>query len=195
MSMETGSDIKIYQMGVSPCAAAEYYDSAGPSCLPCPTGCAKCISSTICLGCSSGYTYNYTSTQCEASGLGLGPTQYQEMIDVLIANRVFLTVNKVPGSRKIIPALCFFINIDELWLYQYHERNYGITMKLFFGNIQKLENEKWNILEDSVTNVVLDKIGTSKEAIYESIDTKKKYTPQAFRNAENRGEGFLPACW
>ena len=42
------------------------------------------------------------------------------MIDVLSANRVLLTVNKVPGSRKIIPALCFFINVDELWLYQYH---------------------------------------------------------------------------
>ena len=73
--METGSDVKIFQMGVSPCGAAEYYDLAGPSCLPCPTGCAKCINSITCLSCSSGYTYNYTSTLCEASDLA--PTQFQ----------------------------------------------------------------------------------------------------------------------
>jgi len=62
------------------------------------------------------------------------------MIDLLIGNLALKAINKIPGSRKIIPALCFFINIDELWLYQYHERDYGVTMELFFGGIQKLEN-------------------------------------------------------
>jgi len=55
-------------------------------------------------------------------------------------------LNKVPGGRKMLPFLCFLVNLDELWLYQYHERFYGNTMDSLFNVMQKLENQKWKIL-------------------------------------------------
>jgi len=47
-------------------------------------------------------------------------------------------LNKVPGGRKMLPFLCFLVNLDELWLYQYHERFYGNTMDSLFNVMQKL---------------------------------------------------------
>ena len=51
------------------------------------------------------------------------------------------------------------------------------------------------MLESATTDKVYNALGTSKEKIYEVIDTKRNYTSPAFREAEDRGETFLPACW
>jgi hypothetical protein len=69
-----------------------------------------------------------------------------EVIDGLMNNRGVKTVNVIPGGRKILPFLCFLINVDELWLYQYHERNYGSVMNEFFRSLGVMENEKWQFL-------------------------------------------------
>ena len=46
-------------------------------------------------------------------------------------------------------------------------------MEKLFDNIQELENQKWNLLEDQTTNVIYEKMGTSRKAIFDFIDTKK----------------------
>jgi hypothetical protein len=71
---------------------------------------------------------------------------FRAAIVLFMENNVFKSINKIPGGRKISPLLCFLINIDELWFYQYHERDYGSLMNDFFDSIQGLENEKWQLL-------------------------------------------------
>ena len=68
-------------------------------------------------------------------------------------------------------------------------------MNTLFESVQKLENQKWKLLEDQTTEVLYAKAGTSKDAIYGFIDTKLNYTSPKFREVEDRGETFLPACW
>ena len=68
-------------------------------------------------------------------------------------------------------------------------------MNDFFDNLQKLENQKWKVLEDGTTDKIYEKIGTSREEIFEVIDTKVNYTAPTYREREGRGETFLPACW
>ena len=55
----------------------------------------------------------------------------------MIENDALQFANKVPGGRKAFPFLTSLINIDELWLYQYHERDYGPLMTTLFETIQK----------------------------------------------------------
>jgi len=47
--------------------------------------------------------------------------------------------NTVPGSRKVLqPIFTFFVNFDDLWLYNYHEREYDIVVASVFDSVQKL---------------------------------------------------------
>jgi len=111
----------------------------------------------------------------------------QELMAFLLYNDGMRAANRVPGGRKSLPFLCFLINIDELWLYQYHERSYGRIMEALFINIQRLENEKWNLIEGHTTDLLYEKIGTSKEEIFGFIDTKANYTSARFLEMEGRG--------
>ena len=45
--------------------------------------------------------------------------------------------------RSIISTSFLFANIDELWLYHYHGRNYGNMTKTIFEVINFIEKEKW----------------------------------------------------
>ena len=45
------------------------------------------------------------------------------------------------------------------------------------------------------TDVLFDQVGTSRDQILETLDTKANYTFPKFRSMEGRGDTFLPACW
>lgn len=62
-------------------------------------------------------------------------------------NKFILFINRIPGNRKWLPFLCYLFNIDELWLYMYHNNDYGSTMNTFFQAMQLLENEKNHMIE------------------------------------------------
>lgn len=48
-------------------------------------------------------------------------------------------LNKVPGSRRIMRQLfSFFLNIDHLWLYIYHKREYGYYVDRLLKAVQNL---------------------------------------------------------
>lgn len=50
------------------------------------------------------------------------------------------TINKVPGNRLIYKQLKVdFINLDKLWLYLYHKRNYTESMKDLFLTVKSLK--------------------------------------------------------
>ena len=113
------------------------------------------------------------------------------MLHGLLENDGIKIINKVPGGRRLFPFFCYLVNIDELWLYQYHERNYGQVMENLFGSIQKLENEKWQMFESQTTEVIYEKAGTSRDKVMEAIDTRK---PTPIQSLEMLREGERPSC-
>jgi hypothetical protein len=49
-------------------------------------------------------------------------------------------LNKVPGSRRVFRQLfSFFLNVDHLWLYIFHEREYGYYVDTLLTSVQNLE--------------------------------------------------------
>jgi len=64
-----------------------------------------------------------------SSNMSTNSTNQTSLQLYLIDNGFFKLLNKVPENRKILSLIFYyFINIDDLWLYQYHERDYGYTM-------------------------------------------------------------------
>jgi hypothetical protein len=60
-------------------------------------------------------------------------------LSYMMNNTMMSGINQTPGGRRMFPFLCFLLSIDELWLYQYHERNYGDVMTQFFSGLQNIE--------------------------------------------------------
>jgi len=57
-------------------------------------------------------------------------------------------LNKVPNSRRLLrPLFSFFSNFDDLWLYNYVNATYNPVMQSTFDLIQKLEEEKWELVK------------------------------------------------
>jgi hypothetical protein len=134
---------------------------------------------------------NSTNSSQVTYNLGI----FSETAVVLLENKWISVLNNIPGSRKALPFLCFLISIDELWLYQYHERYYGGTFATFFGIMQQFENKKWELLEEKTTENIFGWMGTSRGAIESFVDTKYDYAHPTFRSVEGKGETFLPACF
>lgn len=56
------------------------------------------------------------------------------MINVTFKNVGFSSANKAPNSRRFFGAFFGFItNFDDLWLYNYHNRNYDIILESAFS--------------------------------------------------------------
>lgn len=110
-----------------------------------------------------------------------------EVLEMLMNNSFLRIVNRLPGSRRLFPFFCFLLNIDELWLYQYHERNYGEVMTFFFNQLRTIENEKWELIGDQKIEEVYTFIGVNREQIEKIIDTKLNYTSPTFLSAEGQG--------
>ena len=146
----------------TPCPSSAYWNSSQVQCQPCPVTCTACILSTNCSSCSSGYqlasnwtcianssspnnssssgntgnNINYTTSINSTHGGQLATLKY--LVNVLLTNPGLVFLNRIPGSRKMLPFLCYLVNIDELWLYMYHENNYGTAMNDFFTAMQTL---------------------------------------------------------
>ena len=89
-------------------------------------GCTLCENVTYCTSCA--VNFNLRNNLC----LEKENTFLEELLVNLVENEGVTYINKIPGGRKALPFLGFLINIDELWLYQYHERNYGKVMNALF---------------------------------------------------------------
>ena len=80
-----------------------------------------------------------------------------------IVNRVRPLVNFI--KRKGLKS--FFVAIDDLWLYNYHKRQYDGTVKTVFNTIRFIEEKQWEIIE-------LEEI---KDKIEQSIQEAPSYNP------------------
>ncbi len=76
----------------------------------------------------------------------------------------------MPGSRRLMRQLfAFFLNIDHLWLYIYHKREYGYYVDRLLTAVHNLEEEKWNMVETTVLNTSL---GVDVERVVDTLDYK-----------------------
>jgi hypothetical protein len=58
----------------------------------------------------------------------------------VLKSELIKTINKVPGNRLIYKQLNVdFINLDKLWLYLYHKRNYTESMTDLFLTVKSLK--------------------------------------------------------
>jgi hypothetical protein len=60
-------------------------------------------------------------------------------MSITLENEAVESLNKIPGSRRILRNIfAFFLNIDHLWLYLYHKRQYGYYVTRLLTSIQRL---------------------------------------------------------
>ena len=112
----------------APCPSGTFYNGMTTQCDPCPTNCTSCLSNLICFNCESGYAiaddnmcaFVVVNKTEENDASTVDSLNMAQLISDLVGNRVMKAVNTIPGGRKMLPFLCFLVNIDELWLYQYH---------------------------------------------------------------------------
>ena len=54
----------------------------------------------------------------------------------------------IPGARRVVSPVFYYFGIfDDLFLFQYHDREYGQAMRSFFGKINEIELKKWSIID------------------------------------------------
>ena len=57
------------------------------------------------------------------------------------------TIIAIPGARRYASPLFYFFGIfDDLFLYQFHDRIFGLTMTAVFENINTIEYKKWSLV-------------------------------------------------
>jgi hypothetical protein len=162
-SVLTSNNITLFNIASGAiCSQGTFMNGSSQVCTSCGSSCATCVNLLACTSCPANYeldasnfcvliSINSTNSTANASANTTGPTAsigttgtylnvFRDAINLFLENNVFRIINKIPGGRKISPLLCFLINLDELWLYQYHERDYGSLMNDFFDSMQRLEN-------------------------------------------------------
>ena len=130
-----GNTVKVFDItdSFSSCFSGYYLDAVTGICKMCPTACLEYASLSNCSSCAPNFTLsnetcvagtnttsNSTTNTTEETSISIQKSTLEQVIDTLVNNDGIAIMNKVPGGRKMIPFFCFLINIDELWLYQYH---------------------------------------------------------------------------
>ncbi len=63
------------------------------------------------------------------------------------------TIMKIPAVRRLFTSFfSFCINLDHLWLYVYHEREYGTHVKKLLMAVHKYEQIKWDFFSEQIQN-------------------------------------------
>lgn len=58
------------------------------------------------------------------------------MLNLTFKSQTFRQLNKIPNSRQLFNSfLGFMTNVDDLWLYNYHDRNYDVTIENTFSAV------------------------------------------------------------
>ncbi len=78
-------------------------------------------------------------------------------MNLTIGSDAFLAINKVPGSRSVIRQVSVLLmNIDHLWLYIYHKRQYGFSVDKLLTAVQNIGQEKWELISKIFLNRTLN---------------------------------------
>jgi hypothetical protein len=58
---------------------------------------------------------------------------YHKILSATLRNDFISALNSIPGGRKLLkPIFAFFLNFDDLWLYNYHPREYNRVINAIF---------------------------------------------------------------
>lgn len=64
---------------------------------------------------------------------------------------LLLLLNKVPGSRRVLrPVFFYYPNLDDIYMYSYHDRLYGPTAQTVLDRLSLLQSNKWELLNMTV---------------------------------------------
>ena len=92
----------------------------------------------------------------------------------------------IPGARYLVsPLFCLFGIFDDLFLYQFHPRNYTGTEKALFEQINKIEYQKWSLVN---YKSVLGALGADSESFDNAISYQSNYTTPDFINQDSSPE-------
>lgn len=71
-------------------------------------------------------------------------------MDLVTKIRPFLNFFKRKGLKSL------FLALDDLWLYQYHKKEYDGSVKVVFETISFIEEKQWEVVGlESVKNNIL----------------------------------------
>jgi hypothetical protein len=87
----------------------------------------------------------------------------------------------------IKPIFGSFGWFDELYLFQFHERDYGMNMQLLFRQVQTIQRQKWSGADWLITDKILGLFSTSISNISKGIDHKYGYTSSFWKNRIGTG--------
>lgn len=112
----------------------------------CIANCATCTDNITCIICNSGYILS--NSLCFFIPAILSPSSNQTastnltflLFPTILNSSILSFIHRVPVSRKILSPIFFYmVNIDDFWLYQYHEREYGEQLDLIFRAVREFE--------------------------------------------------------
>lgn len=96
--------------------------------------------------------------------------------------------NSLPSIRGILkPIFGSFVWFDEIYLFQFHERDYGMNMELLFKEIQAIQKQKWGGANWLITDRLLALFSTNINNITVAIDYKSNYTSTFWKNRQHNG--------
>lgn len=94
-------------------------------------------------------------------------TAKNNSLSTYMDNPLISFINSIPSARTILkPIIACFSSFDDLYLFQYHERNYGNSLNTFFQSIQNMENEKWSSYDKYVIDQLTAFLKVSKTNIF-----------------------------
>ena len=87
----------------------------------------------------------------------------------------------MPGARRLIsPFFYFFGAFDDLFFYQFHDRNYGVTMTQVLRYINEIEKKKWSAVTYAT---VLGWFGFQPSEFDLFINYQEKYVTPSYKRA------------
>lgn len=101
--------------------------------------------------------------------------------------------NSIPSIRGFFQVIFgSFVWFDELYPFQFHQRNYGYRMNMTFKAGQTIQTNKWQGMNWMITDQVLTFFGSSMKKISNGLDYKKNHTSSHFKSYQPSGEGLFP---
>ena len=79
----------------------------------------------------------------------------------------------VPGARRVLSPLFYYFGVfDDIYFYQFQDREYGETMKAVFSQLNEIQTSKWGVV--SYTQV-LEWFHVDQTTLNDTLDYQNTY--------------------
>lgn len=93
----------------------------------------------------------------------------------------------IPGARRVVsPVFYYFGAFDDIYLFQFHDRVYGETMKAVFATLNDIERSKWSLFDYAR---LLALLGLDAQALDRAADFQSSYNAFAFADPDHADVG------